>query len=763
MFLRYFILFILIPVTAFSQSTSPDPQLNMGNVKEPNADEVITFSEFPLGTYITDQYQDFGIIFGGSNPFICTDGANPTSPVLSGTPRFRGDITGVFVDPNTGNNTVVESFTFDAGYFDEIGSTRVQWFDPEGNILGQRINSIYGIETMTFQGGNIASWKIEIVKTEPAGYAIDNVHFEPKGSSILFREKLEKDGTWGRLVDEIPGFDHCALHNSNVIYECHPGYEPGTYVSEDGDETVSINWINGVQGQFTLKTFKHDSQDLASSPVINFEEIPIDSDLANNMREIIESAYGNSFQRIDFRSLEGIVNTLSPGNQKGGNNSFTCVGLVEWAAEMAGHNDGQGFIPNNLESFNIIRPNVWPPELIEIPLLSPQVLNWSMKSQNILINSRQWIMGFFDPVDFILTDPFGRRIGYIQDTGFVCEIPHSFYSGNGNIEYLLIPQAVPGNYTIEYTGVGENAFGAISSCDANDVFNDNLELGENSLSTHYVKPTIGCAGDLNGDGNVDEADINSLNNIMDTFTDGLGHPGDLNRDGFISEGDLLLLEDLTELVKDCDQPVLALIGYQDVAFNDPLWEVQVGVRNEGPGVARNISVEMNKDIAWLTIPDATCNYSEIAEGGTSYGDNDSYTFDLTNHPGGSFNVWFDVTYEDECGNQYQVRLDPEFEPGKSEGDTPITTYRLAQNYPNPFNPSTTISYQIPKSGRVELSIYDVSGRLVRKLVNEYKSEGLHTAEWNGKDSSGRSVSSGIYFYRMKSGEFLETRRMVLLR
>lgn len=214
----------------------------------------------------------------------------------------------------------------------------------------------------------------------------------------------------------------------------------------------------------------------------------------------------------------------------------------------------------------------------------------------------------------------------------------------------------------------------------------------------------------------------------------------------------------------CDQPTLELCGYLDVSWNDPLWEVQVEVKNNGPGVARDVSVTMNSDIAWLVIPDPNCFYGDIADGASSMGGCDIYTFDLTNHPGGSFNVWFDVLYGDDCGNQYEVRLDPEFDPGRqSEGDTPITTFGLVQNYPNPFNPNTTISYQISRAGHVDLKIYDVSGHLVRTLVNSEKNKGLHTATWDGKDQVGRPVSSGIYFYRMKSGQFVETRRMVLLK
>jgi hypothetical protein len=90
-------------------------------------------------------------------------------------------------------------------------------------------------------------------------------------------------------------------------------------------------------------------------------------------------------------------------------------------------------------------------------------------------------------------------------------------------------------------------------------------------------------------------------------------------------------------------------------------------------------------------------------------------------------------------------------------------YALGQNYPNPFNPTTEITYEIPWDETVSLSVYDVSGKLVRTLVNGDQGAGPHRAVWNGKDNAGQQVSSGVYFYRLGAGSFVETRRMVLLK
>jgi aminopeptidase N len=88
---------------------------------------------------------------------------------------------------------------------------------------------------------------------------------------------------------------------------------------------------------------------------------------------------------------------------------------------------------------------------------------------------------------------------------------------------------------------------------------------------------------------------------------------------------------------------------------------------------------------------------------------------------------------------------------------------LSQNWPNPFNPSTTILFGLDSEGFVQLRIYDARGALVRTLVDQRLGEGAHEAVWNGSDSEGRPVSSGVYFCRMTAGEQAFTRKMILLR
>jgi hypothetical protein len=89
--------------------------------------------------------------------------------------------------------------------------------------------------------------------------------------------------------------------------------------------------------------------------------------------------------------------------------------------------------------------------------------------------------------------------------------------------------------------------------------------------------------------------------------------------------------------------------------------------------------------------------------------------------------------------------------------TPVT-YFLSQNYPNPFNPSTTISYQLPAAGKVTLKVFDILGKEITTLVNEEKTAGSYKVNFNG----GR-LGSGVYFYQLRSGSFIQTKKLVLLK
>ena len=90
-------------------------------------------------------------------------------------------------------------------------------------------------------------------------------------------------------------------------------------------------------------------------------------------------------------------------------------------------------------------------------------------------------------------------------------------------------------------------------------------------------------------------------------------------------------------------------------------------------------------------------------------------------------------------------------------------FALAQNYPNPFNPITILRYDLPEHAQVTLTIYDMMGREVSQLINTNQEAGYRTVQWDATDNFGKPVSAGVYLYQIRTGEFVQTRKMVLLK
>ena len=91
------------------------------------------------------------------------------------------------------------------------------------------------------------------------------------------------------------------------------------------------------------------------------------------------------------------------------------------------------------------------------------------------------------------------------------------------------------------------------------------------------------------------------------------------------------------------------------------------------------------------------------------------------------------------------------------------TYNLYNAYPNPFNPVTTLRYDLPEDARVNITIYDMMGRIVKTLVNGTQTAGYKSIQWNATNSFGKPVSAGVYLYQIRAGEFIQTKKMVVLK
>ena len=90
-------------------------------------------------------------------------------------------------------------------------------------------------------------------------------------------------------------------------------------------------------------------------------------------------------------------------------------------------------------------------------------------------------------------------------------------------------------------------------------------------------------------------------------------------------------------------------------------------------------------------------------------------------------------------------------------------FALHQNYPNPFNPVTTLRYDLPENGLVNITIYDMLGRQVKILVNQTQDAGYKSVVWNATNDYGKPVSAGIYLYQIQAGKYISTKKMVLLK
>jgi len=304
----------------------------------------------------------------------------------------------------------------------------------------------------------------------------------PERSALVFREgKLP-----GGLL--IPGWDHVGLCLDGRVYESHQGYPASDeYYDPDTGQKVSIVFDNGVQWRHTLGSFRHDSTDPdpGSSPVRKFEEVPIPVGLAELLVTKIESKADAGY--LDWyqwpTALFPIVGPMVQKGYVGG--KFSCCGIIERAAEEAGHGyEGEGFIPDEWES--IIVP--FYPVSVIVPIFSPGLLCFAATHPDANPSMSELLRAVFHPVDFMLVDPLGRRFGYTEDLGLIDEIPGALYTGDGALEQLLILDPVPGQYVLELFGLGEDAFAAIGSSTDGSLLSQFLDDGQVAILNVTVVP-----------------------------------------------------------------------------------------------------------------------------------------------------------------------------------------------------------------------------------------------------------------------------------
>ncbi len=189
-------------------------------------------------------------------------------------------------------------------------------------------------------------------------------------------------------------------------------------------------------------------------------------------------------------------------------------------------------------------------------------------------------------------------------------------------------------------------------------------------------------------------------------------------------------------------------------FSTNIDELELTLYNNGGGT---LEWEVETGASWLTVS----SYSGTITDSIAI----SVFVDRTGLPAGSYQSQLNFTCE--TGDE-QVEVYMSVPTTIDDYITP-SVYRISQNYPNPFNPSraghspkTSIRYQIPERTKVEINIYNLCGQKVKTLVNDVTESGCHNVIWYGKDDNDNEVPSGIYFYRIKTDNFTETKKMLLL-
>jgi YD repeat-containing protein len=279
---------------ARSETHSTDAPAQSASSGGINFSKNITFSEFPLGTAISHNYKDRGIIFGGSQLEIVDDISSATSPVLGGTPPdgeiLEGNITGQFVIPGTNTPAPVYRVAWTIGSFDAVGSVEMEFFGPQGQLLFSLINPQLGFSSYSARGGSvgIASWRFRIISTEPSGFGIDNVYFSTPGQDDADREKGEVDCARGNPVNP-------AVGNKYQLETDYKGSRPFPLTATRAYNSIGGSWqvfpkLNYTPGDVASQIIRPDGKGLTYLPYSGSNWRPTSTDITGSLDLIIDQS-----------------------------------------------------------------------------------------------------------------------------------------------------------------------------------------------------------------------------------------------------------------------------------------------------------------------------------------------------------------------------------------------------------------------------------------------------------------------------------------
>jgi hypothetical protein len=182
------------------------------------------------------------------------------------------------------------------------------------------------------------------------------------------------------------------------------------------------------------------------------------------------------------------------------------------------------------------------------------------------------------------------------------------------------------------------------------------------------------------------------------------------------------------------------------------------INNNGPGWFFDDVLVYFEGVPWLPIDP---NSGTILAGQNA---GITITYDTSNLVEGEYTANITITSNDPAEPEVIIPVTLTVGYVNTEQEILPVVTKLQGNYPNPFNPTTTISFSVAQtSSFVNLEVFNIKGQKVKKLVDEILPAGQHSVTWNGKDENGKSVASGVYFYKMKAGQYTSTKKMILMK
>lgn len=225
--------------------------------------------------------------------------------------------------------------------------------------------------------------------------------------------------------------------------------------------------------------------------------------------------------------------------------------------------------------------------------------------------------------------------------------------------------------------------------------------------------------------------------------------GDLNFQAHLySNGDIMFYYDLMD-----GNLYSATIGIENSDATDGLQIIY-----NGNYLSSYHAIKISYNAPWIEL--------DKWQGQISENNPESLTLSIpqTYIPSGQYHANLRVHTNDPANELIEIPLTAEIiSVSNDDNSVAAVTSSLEQNYPNPFNPETTISFFVDANSEVAIDIYDIKGRKVKTLVRDNYSRGNHSVVWNGENNQGNPVASGIYLYKMRSGSFSKSRKMILLK